>query len=406
MSIMNKWSHFIGGVLLVSGTTIGAGMLALPIATGMAGFYPSLFLFIFFWGYMTFTSFLILEVNLWMSRTNTNLITMAKHTLGNGGKWLSWIVYLFLLYALTTAYIAGSSSIFVGVIASYTGYVPPSWLGFLPVLAILGFFLFKGTRSADLLNRMLMMCLVIVYGCLVVYLAPHVSHDRFDHIEWASITSAISVVATSFGFHIIIPSLTTYMNKDIPLLRWSILIGSLIPLIVYIVWEYLTLGIIPLEGSFGIIEGYGNGADGATLVGSILNKATIPTLAMFFSFFAIITSFLGVSMSLSDFLADGLKIQKTNLGKLGLFCMILFPPLAFTLFDPRAFLTALEYAGAFGVIVLLCLLPALMVWRGRYYHHYYSSFRAPGGKLSLVITILISVIIIWIEIVNKLGLLK
>ena len=39
-------TKIIGGTLLVAGTAIGAGMLALPVLTGMAGFVPSLFLFL------------------------------------------------------------------------------------------------------------------------------------------------------------------------------------------------------------------------------------------------------------------------------------------------------------------------------------------------------------------------
>ena len=38
--------RLLGGILLVAGTAIGAGMLALPVSTGLAGFYPSLFLFL------------------------------------------------------------------------------------------------------------------------------------------------------------------------------------------------------------------------------------------------------------------------------------------------------------------------------------------------------------------------
>src|SRR5271155_679249 len=116
--------RLIGGILLVSGTTIGAGMLALPIVTGFAGFWPSVALFIVYWLYMTFTAFLMLETNLWMEE-HTNLITMAKRTLGRGGQILSWIIYLFLLYTLTTAYLAGGGPIFLETFEALTGWHLP-----------------------------------------------------------------------------------------------------------------------------------------------------------------------------------------------------------------------------------------------------------------------------------------
>nr|NGX29103.1 Tyrosine-specific transport protein [Candidatus Anoxychlamydiales bacterium] len=61
---MVKSNKFLGSVLLISGTTIGAGMLGLPVMTGFAGFFPTLALLFFFWLYMLVTAFLYLEANL------------------------------------------------------------------------------------------------------------------------------------------------------------------------------------------------------------------------------------------------------------------------------------------------------------------------------------------------------
>lgn len=400
-----KKSKLIGGILLVSGTTIGAGMLALPVCTGAAGFFPSVLLFILYWAFMSYTALLMLEANLWMDH-ETNLVTIAKKTLGRGGEIVSWITYLFLLYSLTTAYIAGSGPIVIDAVQSLTGVLLPSWAGSIPLLVIFGFFVYKGTRSVDLVNRILMIGLVIAYGILVLFLTPEVNTKLLAHVQWKSLLIGVSVVATSFGFHIIIPSLTTYFHRNLLSLKRAILIGSVIPLVVYIIWEFLTLGVIPLEGKDGLIEGYRQGANGAHLLTAFLGRSTIAMVARFFSFFAIVTSFLGVSLSLSDFLADGLKIQKTRGGRSLLYLLTFLPPLLFTLADPRAFLSALEYAGAFGVIILLGFLPAAMVWSGRYHRKLKKDpiYTAPGGKIALLLAMFLSLVVIMIEIGNKLGL--
>lgn len=397
---MNKSSKIVGGVLLVAGTTIGAGMLALPVVTGFAGFYPSLLLFLLFWAYMTFTAFLMLEVALWMP-LHTNLITMARKTLGKTGEMISWTTYLFLLYSLTTAYIAGSGPIINDFVISLTGLLLPDWVGILPLLVVFGFFVYKGTKSVDYINRLLMLGLVVTYVMMVVFLTPYVQESLLRHVSWQSLFFAVSIVATSFGFHIIIPSLVSYLNRDVPSLRKVILIGSAIPLFVYIIWELLTLGIIPLDGPQGLKEGYNKGANGAHLLAGLLHNSRIGLVAQFFSFFAIVTSFLGVSLSLTDFLADGFKIEKTRRGRILLYLLTFTPPFIFTLIDPRAFLSALEYAGAFGVMVLLGLLPALMVWRGRYVHLFPSTFKVPGGKLALVLVVIFSILMISVEVIKK-----
>lgn len=398
-----KWHNkMLGGILLVSGTTIGAGMLALPVATGMSGFIPSILLFVLYWMFMTFTAFLMLEVNLWMG-SDTNLISMAQRTLGKWGAGFSWIVYLFLLYALTTAYIAGSGPIVVDVVKSLTGYELPEWAGAIPLLVIFGFFVYKGTKAVDRVNQILMLGLAIAFVALIIFLTPYVKVDLLKYRDWNYLWVGVSVVATSFGFHIIIPSLTTYMERDIKKLKQVIFIGSLIPLVVYCFWIFLTLGIIPLKGEHGVVQGYQQGANGAHLLTAFLGHPAIAMIARFFSFFAIVTSFLGVSLSLSDFLADGLNIKKTRSGRLLLYFLTFLPPLLFTLMDPRAFLSALEYAGAFGVVILLGLLPALMAWSGRYYKGFTSSYRVPGGKIALILAMLISIGVVAIEIVIKLN---
>lgn len=398
---MKRHSRLVGGILLVSGTTIGAGMLALPVSTGMSGFLPSMTLMIAYWLYMTFTAFLMLEVNLWMGRDN-HLISMAKSTLGKAGQAASWLIYLFLLYALTTAYIAGGGPIIVDAWEFLTGITLPAWAGALPLLIVFGYFVYKGTRSVDYINRLLMMGLVVTYFLMVVFLTPHVDRNLLQHVDFSYLWMGVSVVATSFGFHIIIPSLVSYLHRDVAKLKKVIFIGSLIPLLVYISWEFLALGIIPLTGEHGILEGYQQGSNGVHLMTAFLGHSAIALVATFFSFFAIVTSFLGVSLSLSDFLADGLSIEKTRLGRLLLYVMTFIPPLVISLIDPRAFLSALEYAGAFGVVTLLGLLPAMMVWSGRYVRHLApeSAFRTPGGKVALLAAMAISIAVIVLEIVT------
>ncbi|CCB85021.1 MULTISPECIES: amino acid permease [Parachlamydia] len=395
-------TKLIGGILLVSGTTIGAAMLALPVATGQAGFIPSFILLAICWIYMTYTAFLILEANLWME-PDTNLITMARNTLGRWGAGLSWVTYLFLLYSLTTAYIAVCIPIFVDIGHSCFGLNISHWLGALPLILILGYFVYRGTESVDYLNRILMTGLIIAYLAMIFLLAPHIQPTKLLHVEWSYLLLATSIIATSFGFHIIIPTLTTYFKRDIPQIKVAILIGGIIPFVVYSLWEVLALGIIPIEGEHGILEGYLHGTDGTRLLAGTLQQSSIAVIARFFSFFAIVTSFLGVSLSLSDFLSDGLSIRKNQAGKLMLYILTFLPPLLFTFICPRAFLTALEYAGAYGVMVLLGLLPPLIVWAGRYQKGYQSSFKAPGGKCALTLTIAFALIFIGLEIANSAG---
>ena len=378
-------------------------MLALPVATGLAGFLPAQVLLVSLWLYMTYTAFLILEVNLWLDG-HANLISMAKRTLGVFGQILAWASYMFLLYSLTTAYLVGSGEIFANVVADTTGLIVPEWFGPLPLLAIFSYAVFEGTKMVDYLNRVLMGILILAYSAMVFFLVPEVSGTLLMQRDWTMLLLGLSIVVTSWGFHIIIPTLTTYLDRNINDLKKVLIIGSLLPLVIYTLWQLVTLGIIPQTV---LMQGYVQGENGATLLSNTLGANWVAAVSVGFAFIAIVTSFLGVSLSLWDCLADTLKIQKSGMGRMMLYALTFLPPTVFALTTPRAFLSALEYAGAFGVVTLLGILPALMVWWGRYRlgisqpQH----FRTPGGKPALILVIAISLAVIGVEMLHKVGIL-
>lgn len=93
-----------GGMFLIAGCCIGAGMLGLPVILGICGFIPSLILLCITWIYMTFTGLLLIEINGWFN-SQVNIISMVNRGLGSVAKFISLILYLLLFYSLLVAYI-------------------------------------------------------------------------------------------------------------------------------------------------------------------------------------------------------------------------------------------------------------------------------------------------------------
>lgn len=395
-----KINHFIGGILLVAGTTIGAGMLALPIMTAFIGFFPSLAIFFLCWAVMLSTAFFFLDVN-FSIKGEINLISMIHKTLGGWWKGLGWVVYLLLLYALTAAYIAGSAPLFEAMFASLTKHRLPSWISPFCLPLIFGFFVYLGTLGVDIINRILMIGLCVSYLLLIGFLPEHIDITLLTHIDWNPSLIVFPIVITSFGYHIIIPSLTTYMNHDKKKLQWVLIIGSLLPLVIYILWQILILGIVPLGGENGLINAWKDGISATQPLTQAVENRWIKIGASFFSFFAIVTSFLGVTLSLSDFLTDGFKIKKTWEGRLIACLMTFIPPLVFVFTYRRGFFIALEYAGAF-VAILLIFLPAMMAWKLKKPKFY----RTFWGRLLLLFAIFFAFFIVAIDICEQCGIFK
>jgi len=245
-------NRMVGATLLIAGTAIGAGTLALPVSTGVFGFYPAVFIFILAWAYMAYTGLLIMEANLWTPE-DTNIISMAHKTLGRPGEIVAWIAYILLLFSILSAYTSGLGSLCHDVMRSLDLEVA-SWTGALFFVVLCGLMIFEGKRWVDSVNRILMVGLGLVFLALIFNLFPHVDAALLTSHKPSMIYKALPIVVTAFGYHIVIPSLRTYLHGDVKKLRRAIIIGSTLPVFVYIIWEILVVVILPATGTGGLCD--------------------------------------------------------------------------------------------------------------------------------------------------------
>ncbi|MDP1614299.1 MAG: aromatic amino acid transport family protein [Methylococcales bacterium] len=391
-------SKFIGGILLIVGTSIGGGMLALPISTAQVGFTNSIFFLVLCWLIMTIGALLILEVNMRLP-VGSNMVSMAKSTLGLPGQIIAWVTYLLLLYTLLAGYISGGSDVFGGLL-SRAHIDVPYWLTSVLFTFIFSMVVYGGIRSVDYVNRGLMFGKLGVYLLLVVIISPHVDVSALSGGSMKAITGSLMLLITSFGFASIVPSLREYFNDDIAELRRVIILGSFIPLTCYILWIAVIMGVVSREGDDGLVALMSNAHATSGLTNALSSAVHNQWITGFFGFFTsicMITAFLGVSMGLFDFLADGLKLQKTGLQGKGTLALTFIPPLAVVLINPGVYLHALSYAGICCIILLL-LLPSVMTWRARKMDMSNGVQLVPGGNLMLASLMVIGVFLLTLAI--------
>ncbi|MBM3198452.1 MAG: tyrosine transporter [Chlamydiae bacterium] len=400
-----KPGSLLGGTLLITGSCVGAGMLGLPILTGLAGLGPAFLMFCAAWLFMTLTAFLLIEINSWFPK-QVNLLSMVEHTLGKGGKNLCWVVYLFLFYALLVAYISASGSLCSSFFQGIFGLSMPIWGGSLSLVALFGFVVYRGTRSVDLWNRALMVGKIVFFLALVFVGASYVQKELLQRVDFSLALFSLPILLISFGYHNMIPSLTSYMKGDVRKVKLSVLLGSLFAFFLYFLWEVLVLGTVPLEGSQGLIASYLQDKEGAQALAGVISSPTIGVLAQGLAFFAILTSFLAQSLSLVHFLSDGLKISYKKQEHGGLCLLVLCPPLLFSFFYPKLFFSALNFAGGICAILLFGVIPVLAVWRGRYKKHKQGAYRLPGGKSMLFAIVTFGLFVFCFELLVMSGVLS
>lgn len=356
-----KGSTF-GGSLLICGSCVGAGMLGLPIQTGLGGFFPSISAFLLVWFFMLSSGLILLEVNSKFS-LKANLLSMTSKILGRFGKSLCWIFYLFLFYAILVAYMAASGNILSHFLDTHFLIQVTPVTATLFFVAAIGILTFFGTKTVDLANRFLMFFKILFFVLVVVLCLKFLNPNFLQYSQTLYMAKSVPILITAFGFHNMIPTLLSYSGGDKNKVRLSILYGSLLSLAIYLIWQFLVLGIIPLDGTISISSALKSGIEASQLLSEYLGKSLVGILVQGLGFFAILTSFLTQSHTLSDFLTDGLKLNESKKHQVLALILTLIPPLILAILNPDVFYKALNFAGGICTVILFGILPSLMLWK-------------------------------------------
>ncbi|QIZ78761.1 amino acid permease [Ferrimonas lipolytica] len=376
---MNR-SKFVGATLIVAGTSIGAGMLALPLATAAIGFWPAMALMAVTWALSAYSALLMLEVNL-KTGENLNLHSMTGKVLGPQGQWLGMAAMLALLYALTAAYLSGGSSL---LLLKLNGFVELSpTVGAILFAILLGSLVAGGVKYIDAATRVLFTIKMIALGVVLCGLLPQLdlsyvaATGSADTNVWMAV---VPVLITSFGFHVCIPTLVRYLDGDVVTLRRALLTGSLLPMVCYGLWLLAALGSLSMQERAALSEGDAL----VTLVQSLSAKSQwsgIGQALTLFADLALITSFFGVSLSLFDYLAELFRLGKNATGRVLNWGLTFVPPLVLAVFFPGGFVAVLGYA-AVPLIVLMVVLPVMMARQLRRQQRE-PEYQVRGGNMAL-----------------------
>ena len=306
-----------------------------------------------------------------------------------------------MLYCLLCAYIAGGSDLFHNLLL-LVGVVLPQAVNVILFTLLLGFVVYLGIHAVDQANRVLMFVKLGAYIILVLLLMPHVSLEKLAAGNMSQLTSttAIMVTIASFGFASIVPSLRIYFAGDVKGLKQAIFIGSLIPLVCYVLWDMVIMGVIPMDGMLRILQSDTSTSELSNTLSATASQGVITLFTKIFTSIAVVTSFLGVALCLTDFWADGLQLERVGKNNALIFALTFLPPVVIVLFYPAIFVKAFAYAGVYSIVLLL-LLPAWMVWGGRYQRKIAKGYRVPGGKFPVVSMVLISLVLLVMSVIGQ-----
>ncbi|MCZ4309641.1 amino acid permease [Vibrio atlanticus] len=368
----------MGSSLIIAGTALGAGMLAIPMVLAQFGLlYGTLLMVLICFG-TTYAALLLLEATI-KAGGGLGLNSIARKTLGKQGQLITNGLLYALLICLLMAYILGAGDLLSKLLSNF-GVELTATTSQVVFTLLAGAVVASGTGVIDKINRALFFVMLASLFATMVFLAPSMTQENLmqvtshDHVDLIK-TSAI--LFTSFGFMVVIPTLVSYNHEATDKqLRNMVIVGSLIPLVCYLCWLFAVVGNLSEEQ----FRSFKNVSD--LMAAFEAQSPWVGNVLSTFTGLALLTSFFGVAMSLFNQNKDMFN-QNTAVT----YCISFILPLAGSLLAADKFLQVLNYAGII-LVFLAVFVPLVMVHKQRFMKVAEDRYSAEGGRPMMLFSLL------------------
>jgi tyrosine-specific transport protein len=283
---MNK--RFLATTFTLTGTIIGAGILGLPYVFAKSGFLAGLFWLIVLGAVMIFVNLCLGEITL-RTKGKHQLSGYAGKYLGKWGKRAMFFAMIFGVYSALLAYLVGEGESLSRLLP---GNIPPIVLGVMFWL-VMTLLLREGLRGLKKVETWgVLAIIVIVFGIFVSFF-PQIQISNLLTFDKANFSIPIGVVLFALLGFTSIPELRKEIKGQEKLFKKAIVIGTLIPIILYIIFSAVFVGVLGK-----------NVTEVATL--------SFGPIVIILGIFTMLTSYFVLAYSLKDTFRYDIKASKWN----------------------------------------------------------------------------------------------
>lgn len=272
------------------GTIVGAGILAIPYVVAKAGIWYGLGLIILMGISFLFLNLFLGEIVL-RTKEQHQLTGYASLYLGPWGKRLMTFSFVFVIYGALTAYLIGEGETLATIIG--VGH---------PLLYSLLFFLIAttviiiGVKAAGKAELILIFLLVIVIMAMGLASPWDKSMDGWAVFNPLYLFLPYGTILFAMMGTPAIPLMQEVLGRDKKKLRTAIIVGTLIPLFLYLLFTIIVLGQVSLEQFEQL-------APNQRIATIALSKFSFPLLGLFANVLAVLamfTSYLTLGTALAE----------------------------------------------------------------------------------------------------------
>ena len=228
--------HVLGAVATLIGAIIGAGVLGIPYVIAKSGFIIGAI-------HIILLGLAALLINLYVGeialRTDGKhqLVKYAEIYLGKYGKFIMFIAMLVGLYGALTAYLIGE-----GVSIGQLFNINPI-TAMIIFFAIMALFIFRGLNiieGAEIYFNIFRLVLIIGF---LIFLFTHFDISNVSYTNPSNFLIPYGAVFFALMGTAVIPEMKEELKNNRKLLKKALIIGSIIPIVVYLVLSFAVIGV-------------------------------------------------------------------------------------------------------------------------------------------------------------------
>ncbi|MAG02782.1 hypothetical protein CMI42_05575 [Candidatus Pacearchaeota archaeon] len=355
---------FIAAAFTLSGSIIGAGILGLPYVFAQSGFLIGLSWVLFLGLIVTYTLLCLGEITL-RTKRDRQLPGLTEKYLGKTGKYLMAFAAIFGIYAALIAYLIGEGSSLSILLTGSNTYAPQFVFGFWLLMTIALNEGLKGLKKVETYGVFVILALIIIIS---VYYSPSISIENLKTINTINLFLPFGVVLFALIGFPAIPEIRFLIKGSEKRLKQAILVGSIIPIITYIAFSLVFVGVL------------GTNVPQIATIG--LGK-----LVIILGIFTMLTSYFVLSFALKDTLYLDLKLQK----KKAFVLTTIIPIMAYMFLDKINQLNFVNVLGIGGVVAggLMGILILLSHKKAKTLGNRKPEFQIPNNWFIIITLILI-----------------
>ena len=375
-----------GAIATLIGCIIGAGVLGIPYVVAKAGFITGLIDIILI-GIVMMVMHLYLGEVVLRTKGNHQLVGYAEKYLGKIGKKLMLFAMVFVIYGALVAYTIKEGHFLNALFNTYFGGSPFTYsLIFLGLMAFLVYFELNVLEKSEIL---LVSILIGVIFLICIFALPHVDINNLTSFNPGSFFLPYGVILFAFLGTVAVPEMKEELKENKAYLRKAIIIGCLIPLVIYIIFAAVVVGVTGINTTDGAILGLGNALGYEMLVFGTL-----------FGIIAMMSSFLILAFSLKEMFEYDYKIDKFS--SWFLTCSV---PLVIFMLGVKSFVRTIGVAGSFsgglmGILIVLMYIKAKKLGSRK------PEYSIKKSSIIIWVLILLFVFGIFYELLNVFGLIR